>query len=111
MVASWLKQNRGFQKYFIRPSAGGRAVSDRILRPLLYTTWRSDWFQAEKAIFDWYSNFDRWFIDGHKNSLEYLLWRKGLNYVTKNCKYFLAPGKNPDGLARFYKEYEFTNLK
>ena len=111
IIAKWLKQNPGFQKYFIKPSAGGRATSDRILRPLLYTTWNSTWFQAEKAIFDWYSNFDSWFIQGHFNSLEYLLWRKGLNYVTKNCKYFITPGKTPDGLARFYKEYEFTNLK
>ena len=104
-IINWLKQNPGFQKYFLNNPVS-RIISERILRPLIYTTWKSEWFQADKAMFDWHSDFDAWFIESYKNTLEYLLWKKGLFYVSRTCAPFISNNKNPDGLITFEKRYE-----
>ena len=107
-IVKWLKMNPGFKKFFLENpviTTDNRLVSERILRPLLYTTWNSSWFQADKGLFDWHSSFDSWFIERYKNTLEYLLWKKGLLYVTKTCAPYLANHYNPDSLMRFKKRY------
>lgn len=103
-ILKFLNNNKKFIPFFSGKSVS-RNFSERTLRPLLYSTWNSNWFQADKAYFDWHSTFDSWFIQKHKNSLEYLLWKKGLLYVIKNCPSFIYKNDVPDSFIRFNKKY------
>lgn len=80
-----------------------RLVHERILRGLLYSTWNNDWWQADKAVSDWYSEFDKWFIDGHKGSRAVQVWQEGIDYVQTQLSDFVNDEK--DGLKIFYKFY------
>ena len=116
----WLQKNPIYQQFFTNSASilrDNREVTDRVLRPILYSTWNRKWFQAEKNQLDWHAEHDDWFITGQKNTLEYSLWQSGLNFVTKNCtpfvKYYLDdPALFADGLMRiknFYKIGYITN--
>jgi len=112
-VKKWLLKNKNFLKYFdLNPSllSNGRSLSERIIRPIIYTTWNKDWFQADKGMYDWHSEYDRWFIDGHRNTIEHSLWKKGLIYVAKNCRPYITNMNAPDGLIWFEKSYIIGNL-
>ncbi len=66
-----------------------RLVHDKMLRTILYTTWNPEWYQAKKAVYDWYSEFDGWFIDLYKDTRAGQVWLEGINYVKENLKPFL----------------------
>jgi hypothetical protein len=108
-IVNWLKLHPEFQQYFCCVPTH-RMYSERILRPLIYKTWSLNWFQADKAMFDWHSTFDAWFIENHNNSLEFSLWKKGIIYVSKTCKPFLFNPQQPDGLIHFEKRYEIATI-
>lgn len=108
VIMNWLRINTKFQPFFHKmpkPLEMGRIPSERIIRPLLYTTWNSSWFQANKAMFDWYSEFDYWFIENHRNTIEYSLWKKGLAHVIKNCDLYIQNRHRPDALMTIEKQY------
>ena len=56
-------------------------------------------------MFDWYSEFDYWFIENHRNTIEYSLWKKGLAHVIKNCDSYIQNKYRPDSLMTIEKEY------
>ncbi len=110
-VLKWLKDKPFIQKFFHRHNPSlSRLVNERLLRPILYSTWNNNWFQADKGYQDWYSTFDMWFIEKHKNTLEYLLWKKGLLHVVKNCNPYLYDPRRPDGLRPFQSDYLIATL-
>lgn len=85
--------------------------AERILRNVLYSTWKKDWFQANKALLDWHSEFDSWFIDGLSGTNEYELWTRGLKYVARYAKKYIYNSNNtPDGLSTFTKTYKIGRL-
>ena len=91
-----------------------RTMHERILRTVLYTTWDNRWFQANKSISDWYSEFDRWFIDNYKDTPAWQNWNAGVNYVQNNLKPFLkSPNKNgvSDGLKPVAHIYNLGPIK
>lgn len=80
---------------------------ERSLVLLLYAgIWDSSWFQADKCVYDWYSEYDHWFLERYRNSVEYSLWNKGLQYIYKNCADFIVPY---GALIRFDKKYIFKD--
>ena len=90
-----------------------RLMHERVLRNLLYTTWHEEWFQADKAVSDWYSEFDRWFIDNYKDTTAWRNWHAGIDYVKNNLKPFLKlNGKGvPDGLKTVAHIYNLGPIK
>jgi hypothetical protein len=88
-----------------------RLHHERIYRTLLYTTWNSNWFQADKAIKDWYTEFDNWFIEGHKGTQHYNIWSEGLKFVEHHAsKYIKYADGIPDGLTMFFQDHRVCNL-
>jgi len=90
-----------------------RSVHERVLRPLLYSTWHSSYWQANKSTLDWYSEIDNWFLKDFKNSKEYGIWDAGLRYVKENAKdYIKADEKNSRniGLKSFVKDFKIGKI-
>jgi hypothetical protein len=118
IVKKWLEQNIMYQQFFTMKSSllkENREVTDRILRPILYTTWNRYWFQAEKCQLDWHAEHDAWFITGMENTYQHSLWRAGLKYVEAKCKPYITYNKDSvdkfaDGLVRFKNFYDVGNF-
>jgi hypothetical protein len=90
-----------------------RLVHERLLRTILYSTWDNNWFQSDKATSDWYSEFDHWFIDGHRGTLAHNIWLEGIKYVENHASSFVkidAAGIK-DGLTVYTHNYEIGQLK
>jgi hypothetical protein len=90
-----------------------RLVHERLLRTILYTTWDNNWYQADKALGDWYSEFDQWFFDEHANTKVGHIWRMGIDYVTKNLGSYIKENSDGsiDGLTVFSKRYLIGEMK
>ena len=99
LIPCWTPSLSGdFSKMF-------RSVHERILRPILYSTWHSSYWQANKSTLDWYSEIDNWFIKGFNNTREFAIWKAGLDYVATHAADYIKKNiKNP-GLVPFTKEY------
>jgi len=61
-----------------------RFTQDRVLRNIIYTTWKQEWFQSDKSLNDWNCEFDDWFIKGLKGTKAHSHWLEGIKYVAKN---------------------------
>jgi len=89
-----------------------RLVHERILRTMLYTTWDNNWYQADKAIQDWYSEFDAWFYEGFSDTKAYHIWKEGLTYLEDNLKPYIVKDSNDraDGLLGFMHSYQVGKI-
>ncbi len=108
VIKKWLEVNPQQQMLWNRHSINQRItrlVHERIYRSLLYTTWDNSWWQADKAIKDWYSEFDQWFEDGYSDTEAYRVWQEGIDFVKTNLTPYLKRTDNPDGLQVYTKEY------
>lgn len=116
-VKKWLEENEFLQKFFktnfVRLK-DHRVVTDRILRNVLYSTWKKEWFQSDKCQHDWYAEHDEWFIQGLANTVQHSLWQSGINFVITHCEpylqYYLDNKKMPDGLLRWTQSYSIGYL-
>lgn len=89
-----------------------RLVHERLLRKIIYTTWNDEWYQADKATKDWYSEFDSWFIEGFKGTKQHNIWLEGIKYVESNAGKFLNKSQGyADGLISFNKNYYIGDIK
>jgi len=91
VIKRWLEADPAKQKLWTLDSVNRlyRTVHERILRSLLYTTWDNNYWQADKATKDWYSEFDTWFIEGYKGTKANDIWWEGINYVKNNLPTFM----------------------
>lgn len=88
-----------------------RLIHERMYRNIIYTTWNEDWYQADKAIKDWNSEMDTWFISLYNNTKEYKIWQEGVNYVADNAKdYVMFRDNSFDGLKTFLNNYYIGNM-
>lgn len=90
-----------------------RLVHERILRTLIYTTWDNNWYQADKAVKDWYSEFDAWFYEGYAGTKAYHIWKEGLQYLEDNVKPYVVKDKDDraDGLLSFIHSYQVGKVR
>lgn len=114
LIKKWLTLNQSQQQLWYGNKLTNetyRLVHERVYRTLLYTTWDKDWFQADKAIKDWYTEFDDWFLTGHCNTVQYNVWKEGLSYVEQHAKKFIKYSEGTaDGLQMFFQDHKVTNL-
>ena len=101
----WIGKTLTAEKY--------RLVHERLLRNILYTTWDDNWYQADKATKDWYSEFDAWFIDGHVGTNAHKIWLDGVRYLEENAKSFVKAGDDgiKDGLIVYSHNYEIGPMR
>jgi hypothetical protein len=80
----------------------------------LYTTWNPNWFQAKKAVYDWHSEFDGWFLDLYKDTKAGQVWLEGIDYIKNNLTPFLKrpqdPTKDLDGLVTVSHTYNLGSI-
>jgi hypothetical protein len=106
LIKKYLIANPQLQKHWYAPNItpeSVRLIHERILRSLLYTTWNNEWWQADKAISDWYSEFDHWFIKGYSETKAVKVWQEGINYVQTHLSNYM--NKEGDGLQHYFKFY------
>jgi hypothetical protein len=115
LIKRWLEafpqyQNLWFHKNMTAETF--RLTHERMLRPMIYSTWNNDWYQADKATKDWYSEFDSWFIHGAKGTAQHAIWMEGLNYVTEHARDFINIDNGvADGLKIFAHNYSIGEMK
>lgn len=90
-----------------------RTTHERILRSLLYTTWDDNWYQADKAVKDWYSEFDAWFYKGFNDTSAFNIWTDGLSYLETNLKPYIQRDESgkADGLLNIVHQYKIGNMR
>jgi hypothetical protein len=114
-IKKWLEQFPEYQPswYYKNLDLGTfRLVHERLLRTLLYSTWNDEWYQADKAISDWYSEFDSWFIKGFKGTKQHDIWIEGIKFVEENASRFVSDVLGyGDGLRPIDKFYLIGNMK
>jgi hypothetical protein len=90
-----------------------RTIHERILRTVLYSTWNNNWYQADKSVSDWYSEFDRWFIDNYQDTRAWQNWNAGIEFVKSNLTPFLRlnPQGQIDGLKIVAHQYDLGPIK
>ena len=115
IIKNWLEINPKKQPYWFHKNLTAdifRLVHERELRPLLYTTWKDDYWQADKATLDWYSEFDSWYIEGHKGTKHHNIWKEGINYVRKHASRFVNRTHGfDDGLETFAYNYKLGPME
>lgn len=86
-----------------------RVTQEQLLRSVLYTNWKSEWFQVNKAMKDWDSEYDYWFTKGWRGTEAYEGWQRGVDHVIQRINRDDVKW-NPDGsifgtkpiLSKFY---------
>lgn len=118
VIKRWLEANPQNQKYWRNDQVSYKTIRtyhERFLRSVVYpTTWNDNWFQVDKAVNDWYSEFDNWFIEGSVGTKAGEIWREGVAYVKDSLQDYVKNNpdtKIPDGLKMFTKRYLIGDLK
>jgi hypothetical protein len=114
VIKKWLEFNKDKQSLWYSKNLTFdtfRLIHERILRSLIYTTWNDNWYQADKATRDWYSEFDSWFINGFKGTSQHQIWSEGIEYVKSNASKFINMSKGfADGLRIFAYNYPILKM-
>ena len=85
IVLRCINFNQQYKKIFEDSSTKSiRFIQERLLRTMIYTTWKGEWFQADKSLNDWNCEFDHWFIKGQVGTQAHRNWLDGLKYVASH---------------------------
>ena len=109
VIKRYLESNSQVQYLWQRDNMSAnnwRLVQEPMIKSIIYTTWNSNWFQTEKAVSDWYSEFDSWFINGYVGHKTHSIWADGVAYVRDNASDHLKyRNGRPDGLKTYFQHY------
>lgn len=110
VIKRWLRANPQMMQHWSSETMTVetvRLVHERVLRGVIYSTWDRNWWQADKAVKDWTSEFDQWFEDGYKDTKAFGIWSEGIDYIKNNLTPFTKkhPDGTVDGLDVFKKNY------
>jgi hypothetical protein len=95
-----------WQRSGMSPNAW-RLVQEPMIKPVIYSTWDQNWFQTDKSVSDWSSEFDSWFINGYKDHPSHAVWKAGIDHMIANAPEHIkykADG-TPDGLKGYFQHY------
>jgi len=107
VIKKYLAANPHMQEHWYAPNITHekvRLIHERVLRSVIYSTWDTNWWQADKSTSDWYSEFDLWFKDGYSHTKAVNIWREGIEYVNTTLSDFV--NDSGDGLKHFHKFYD-----
>lgn len=106
VVKRFLEKNPKYQIFFYSPNLTKeiwRYVHENILRTIVYSTWNTKWFQAEKNLREWSNEIDYWFISGAAGTDAREIWYAGKEKVEKNASIFV--NEHNDGLISCSKNF------
>jgi hypothetical protein len=110
IIKRWLELTPEKQEFWLESRVNKsvkRLVHEKLLRTVIYNTWRSEWYQANKSTSDWYSEFDSWFHTNYRDTDAYKNWKAGVDLLKNNLSPFLNYNKmeEPDGLISISHDY------
>lgn len=92
-------------------STNFRLVHERLLRNIIYTTWDSNWYQADKSVLDWFNEFDNWFTTQYNDTRAFSIWKSGIEHVLENANnYIRYKNGKPNGLTIFSYKYNLGKM-
>jgi hypothetical protein len=106
IIKKWLGANPHMQQYWHDQNIDFktiRLVHEKVLRTVIYSTWNTNWWQADKAVLDWHSEFDDWFSKGYKGTTAVNVWNEGIDYIRDTLSDYLKP--DGTGLMNHFKYY------
>lgn len=116
VLKKWLEATPNMQKHWDGQEVDFktiRIVHEQAVRQIIYSTWNNAWFQVDKAVKDWYSEFDTWFIQGFKDTKAVYNWQQGINFIESELAQFTKidnETQKKDGLKVFQKYYLIGNF-
>jgi hypothetical protein len=115
VIRRWLEANPHLQKDFLAENVNFgtlRLIHERVLRSVVYTTWDNNWYQADKAVKDWYTEFDSWFTNGYQDTKAFQIWKEGIDFVKESLEpYHQTIDGEIDGLKGFAKYYKIGPIR
>ena len=115
VIRRWLEANPHLQKDFLAENVNFgtlRLIHERVLRSVVYTTWDVNWYQADKAVKDWYTEFDSWFTNGYRDTKAFQIWKEGIDFVKESLEpYHQTIDGEIDGLKGFAKYYKIGPIR
>lgn len=108
VIRHWLVANPQYQSAWQGVNFNKmRLIQERIMRPLLYTTWNDSWYQADKSTQWWHTEFDTWFHRQDELKQQRQQWQHGIDYLAKQLPQWirLNPQGQPDSFVPFTKRY------
>lgn len=104
LISKWYSKNLTPENWF--------NFQEPLIKSLIYTTWNSNWYQADKPISDWNCEYDNWFFKNHNESLAYHNWMLGVDYLKNNMFRFVKLNKLgvADSLKPFYHTFKIGKI-
>lgn len=86
MIMRWFEQNPALKPIIQWPSHSytSRQTYEVISRSVIYPQWPLNSFQCQKPGSTVWCDWDNWFFEGFRDSVEYQCWHKGLEYIERN---------------------------
>jgi hypothetical protein len=89
-----------------------RKIQEPLLKNIIYTTWRPEWFQVNKAVGGWYCELDQWYHNSRNEIKSYDVWKKGVEYIATAASNFVKfTNGYADGLQSLEYCYKIGNVK
>lgn len=104
VILKLINSSEQYKKIFEDTSVQAlRFTQEKLLKTLIYSTWKAEWFQVDKPVNDWDCEYDYWFSRGWRGTDAHKNWTQGLKYIAdrigmSNNKFF---GTAPI-LSKFY---------
>jgi hypothetical protein len=105
MLFAWKNKGASFKNL--------RLIHEKVLRPVIYTTWNDDWFQTDKSTEWWHTEFDTWFRNNKEFEGQYQKWLRGINYLGEmfSDKIHRRADGTPDSFHQFRHSYYIGEMR
>ena len=115
IIKKWIEYVPSLQKLWRSADyKKSRLIVEPLLRDIIYTTWNKEWYQADKSTGQFHNNqFENWFFNEKKDTREYFIWNRGIEYLIANAKDYIQYNElgMPDGLTQFKQTYCLGEMK
>jgi hypothetical protein len=121
-IKKWLEENPKMMLYWrLHATINGvyfdagdlnRLVHEKVLPNVVYTTWDKKWFQTNKSIFLWNTDFDTWFRKDPNLNRHKELWKRGVSFLEEKIpNYIVYKNHLPDRTRVFKHNYYIGKMK
>jgi hypothetical protein len=114
-IKRWLVENPQNQKLWTPETTSqwlkNNGLYQNTIKSVIYSTWNSSWFQADKDTRFWYGQIDEWWHRYYSNTKEYAIWKEGINYIENNASNFIVYNDGlADGIITMIKVYYVADM-
>jgi hypothetical protein len=113
IIKHWLEQNFEQQHLWREPDyKTTRCTHDPLINRLIYNTWNDSWFQANKSINIWHTEYDTWIKINPEFSQEVYQWQKSLDTIVNQLPQHILPNYlcEADRFRPFEKTYTLGHI-